>query len=252
MDIPHLNRPHNIFLIWLWTVHWNISKWDLCFVWSLVIELGHISFTVYVITWNVKTFISHPLKCRMCQNWLKWCSDPPTPTTTPKTTTWLFWLKVKLKFRDGGGGVWCQTPPTTTPKLQLDFFDLKSSWSLGVVVGGVWCQTPPLTTSNFDEKIWSFASNDIMCCILASNRILDLQIFCGGRGGWGWLPHMCTCAYMHACTCMHDGHVWLQTGRKQRNFRHFGTDFWHHRCASGTFMVYLCYSTCILSCVLIW
>ena len=33
----------------------------------------------YVITWNVKTYVSHPLKCRMCQNWLKWCSDTPPP-----------------------------------------------------------------------------------------------------------------------------------------------------------------------------
>ena len=33
----------------------------------------------YVVTWNVKTYVSHPLKCRMCQNWLKWCSDPPPP-----------------------------------------------------------------------------------------------------------------------------------------------------------------------------
>ena len=31
----------------------------------------------YVITWNVKTYITHPLKCKMSQEWLKWCSDPP-------------------------------------------------------------------------------------------------------------------------------------------------------------------------------
>ena len=49
----------------------------------------------YVIIWNLKTYISHPLKCRMCQNWLKWCSDTP--------------------------------PPPPPPKLQLDFLDLESS-----------------------------------------------------------------------------------------------------------------------------
>ena len=37
----------------------------------------------YVITWNVKTYVSHPLKCRMSQNWLKWCSDPPPPHHHP-------------------------------------------------------------------------------------------------------------------------------------------------------------------------
>ena len=61
-------------------------------------------------------------------------------------STWLFGLKVKLKFRGGGGGgggCLASDPPTTTPKLQLDFKSKKSSCSLGVVVGGVWCQTPP-------------------------------------------------------------------------------------------------------------
>ena len=46
--------------------------------------------TNYVVTWNVKTYISHPLKCRMCQNWLKWCSDtpPPPPPLNYNLTFW--------------------------------------------------------------------------------------------------------------------------------------------------------------------
>ena len=97
-------------------------------------------------------------------------------------------------------------PPTTTPKLQLDFFDLKSSWSLGVVMGGVWCQTPPhhhhlkLWWEKFSKSkksSWSFASNDIMCHILASNRIWAFKFFVG-VGGVGDDPmHVCMCTSMH-------------------------------------------------------
>ena len=45
---------------------------------------------IYVVTWNVKTYVSHPLKCRMCQNWLKWCSDtpPPPPPLNYNLTFW--------------------------------------------------------------------------------------------------------------------------------------------------------------------
>ena len=102
----------------------------------------------YVVTWNVKMYVSHPLKCRMCQKWLKWCSDPP-PTTTPI---------LQLDFLDlenflvkvwggggGGGGVWHQTPTPTTPKLQLDFLNLEKFlvkvWGGGG--GGVSGTRPP-------------------------------------------------------------------------------------------------------------
>ena len=44
----------------------------------------------YVVIWNVKTYVSHPLKCRMSWKWLKWCSDPPTTITTPKLNL-TFW-----------------------------------------------------------------------------------------------------------------------------------------------------------------
>ena len=169
----------------------------------------------YVVTWNVKTYVSHPLKCRMCQNWLKWCSGPPPPPPPPLNYNLTF-LTLKSSWSLGGGWWWGgllpDTPPTTTttPKLQLDFLDLKSSWSLGVVVGGVWCQTPPPPpTSNFDEKIWSFASNDIMCHISTSNRIWAFKFFVE-VGGLGVTP-------MHVRMC--NRCLWLQTGRKQRNFK---------------------------------
>ena len=54
-------------------------------------------------------------------------------------------------------------------------------------------------------KIWSFASNDIMCHISASNRIWAFKFFVGVGGGWGWPPHMCACTYVHVharWTCM--------------------------------------------------
>ena len=66
----------------------------------------------YVVTWNVKTYVTHPLECRMSQEWLKWCSDPPQPP--PLNSTWLFGLR---KFSGqtllvrGGGGVWHTIPP---------------------------------------------------------------------------------------------------------------------------------------------
>ena len=69
--------------------------------------------TVYVITWNVKTYISHPLKCRMCQKWLKWCSDPPTTTTPKLNSTFLDlekWLFICLK---------CVTTYCCCPKDQI-------------------------------------------------------------------------------------------------------------------------------------
>ena len=40
--------------------------------------------------------------------------DPPPPHTTPKLQLDFLDLKVKLKFR-GGGGVWHQTPPPPPP-----------------------------------------------------------------------------------------------------------------------------------------
>ena len=121
----------------------------------------------YVVTWNVKTYVSHPLKCRMCQNWLKWCSDPPPPpTTTPKLQLDFLDLKSSwsLGVVVGGGGGLAPDPPTTTPKLKLDFLDLKSSWSLGVVVGGSDARhppPPPTTTPKLQldfldlEKCWN-------------------------------------------------------------------------------------------------
>ena len=70
----------------------------------------------YVVTWNVKTYVSHPLKCRMCQKWLKWCSDPP-PTTTPKLQLDFLDLEnflVKV-WGGGGGGVSGARPPPPPP-----------------------------------------------------------------------------------------------------------------------------------------
>ena len=118
--------------------------------------------------------------------------DTP-PTTTPKLQLDFFDLKSSWSLGVVvGGGVWCQTPPpTTTPKLQLDFLDLKSSWSLGVVVGGGSdARHPPPPPPQTFTKIWSFASNDIMCHISASNRIWAFKFFVG-VGGVGGDPHAC-------------------------------------------------------------
>ena len=91
-------------------------------------------------------------KCRMCQNWLKWCSDPPPPTT-PKLQLDFFDLKSSwsLGVVVGGGGLMPNLmmpdpppPTTTTPKLQLDFLELKSSWSLGGGGAGGSGTRPPL------------------------------------------------------------------------------------------------------------
>ena len=144
---------------------------------------------------------------------------PHPPPPPPKLQLDFFDLKSSwsLGGGGGGGGVWCQTPPpTTTPKLQLNFFWLKVKLKFR---GWWWVRSDarhphPTTTSNFDEKIWSFASNDIMCHISASNRIWAFKFFVGVGGGWGVTPihvHLC------ACACMTD--VWLQTGRRQRNFK---------------------------------
>ena len=70
----------------------------------------------YVVTWNVKKYVSHPLKCRMCQKWLKWCSDPPPPTTTPKLQLDFLDLENFLvKVWGGGGGVSGARPPPPPP-----------------------------------------------------------------------------------------------------------------------------------------
>ena len=78
----------------------------------------------YVVTWNVKTYVSHPLKCRMCQNWLKWCSDTSPPPTTPKLQLDLLDLEnflVKVWGGGGGGGGWSGTrPPPPPPPLNFN------------------------------------------------------------------------------------------------------------------------------------
>ena len=120
---------------------------------------------------------------------------------------------LNYNFSGGGGGVWCQTPPpTTTPKLQLDFFDLKSSWSLGVVVGGSDARHPPPPPLNFNLTL-SFASNDIMCHISASNRIWAFKFFVG-VGGVGCDPHTCVHVHMCICTCATDVCGCKQEGNK--------------------------------------
>ena len=110
-------------------------------------ELLQPSLIFYIVTWNVKTYVSHSLisnlKCRMCQKWLKWCSDSPT---SPKLQLDFLDLENFLVKVWGGGGGARLPPPTTTPKLQLNFLDLK--FFLVKVWGGggggvVWCQTPP-------------------------------------------------------------------------------------------------------------
>ena len=103
----------------------------------------------YVVTWNVKTYVSHPLKCRMCQNWLKWCSDPPTTTTPKLQLDFLDLENFLIKVWGGGGGVSSSRPPPTTPKLQLDFLDLEiflvKVWGSGG--GGCMVPDPPPTTT---------------------------------------------------------------------------------------------------------
>ena len=76
----------------------------------------------YVVTWNVKTYFSHPLKCRMSQKWLKWCSAPHPPPP-PLNSTWLFGLRnfscQSLRWWWVGGCLAPDPPPTTIPKLNL-------------------------------------------------------------------------------------------------------------------------------------
>ena len=70
--------------------------------------------TIYVVTWNVKTYVSDPLECKMSQEWLKWCSETTTTTTTTTTTPklnfiWGWW---------GGGYVIAMTYPHPPPPPQ--------------------------------------------------------------------------------------------------------------------------------------
>ena len=111
----------------------------------------------YVFTWNVKTYISHPLKCRMCQNWLKWCSDTPPPPP-PLNSTWLFGLRKfscqRLRWWCWRGSVWHHHHHHL--KLWQEKFvkfskSKKSSWSLGVGWGGLVSRHPP---HHHHLKLW--------------------------------------------------------------------------------------------------
>ena len=126
-----------------------------CRAWAHVIN--------YVVTWNVKTYITHPLKCKMSQKWLKWCSETTTitpklnfgvvggcgvachTTPLPPNSTWLFGLK-KFSCQSLGWWGWsCMPYPPHLPQAQLDFLDLKKIlvklWGGGG--GGLACHTPP-------------------------------------------------------------------------------------------------------------
>ena len=112
----------------------------------------------YVVTWNVKTYVSHPLKCRMSQNWLKWCSDTPPPPP-PLNSTWLFGLRnfSCQSLRWWWWGCLTPDPPTTTPKLQLDFLDLENFLFIVWGGGGGGCPMPdppppPLNSTCFTYK----------------------------------------------------------------------------------------------------
>ena len=162
----------------------------------------------YVITWNVKTYVSHPLKCRMCQNWLKWCSDTPPPPPTPKLQLDFFvglrkFSHQSLRWWWGVSGT--RPPPTTTPKLQLDLLDLENfiinvwgggggvsgtyviTWNVVIKVWGGWwgvsgTRPPPTTTPKLQLDF------------------LDLENFIinvWGGGGGGGVCHLC-----HHMKCM--------------------------------------------------
>ena len=118
--------------------------------------------TSYVVTWNVKTYITHLLKCKMSQEWLKWCSDPP-PTTT-LNSTWLFGLR-KFSCQTLGwwwGGLACHTPHHHHPKTQPDILELENFlvklWGGG---GGLWCTiSPPPPPLN---STWLFGLRKYSC-----------------------------------------------------------------------------------------
>ena len=83
----------------------------------------------YVVTWNVKTYVSHPLKCRMSQNWLKWCSDTPP---SPLNPTWLFGLRKKFflsKFEVVVGGGLSDTRHEIDKSTKKIFFTVWLIWT---------------------------------------------------------------------------------------------------------------------------
>ena len=76
---------------WIWQLLVYMSQHSLLQHLSLCAQHTPLTHVYYVVTWNVKTYITHSLECKMSQEWLKWCSDTTT-TTNPATP--------KLKFLD--------------------------------------------------------------------------------------------------------------------------------------------------------
>ena len=91
---PQMNQMSSI-------VHWKFNTVGTCY---------------YVITWNVKTYVSYPLECKMSQEWLKWCSETTATTTTTTTTT-----LNSISFWGGGQYVIAWHTPTPPQNLTWGF-----------------------------------------------------------------------------------------------------------------------------------
>ena len=61
----------------------------------------------------VKTHVSYPVECKMSQEWLKWCSETTTTTTTPKLD-FIILLNVKCP-KNGWSDVQRQPQPPQPP-----------------------------------------------------------------------------------------------------------------------------------------
>ena len=73
-------------------------------------------FYFYVVTSNVKTYVTHGLKWEMSQKWLKWCSDPTSELDFVHMYTEDIMIKV-LYYGWWGYVPQDNPPPTTTTTL---------------------------------------------------------------------------------------------------------------------------------------
>ena len=94
INTPQTVLINNFSALWLsWFSFFSI----VFLIYDLHQLCDRLVFFFYVVTWNVTTYVSYPLECKMSQEWLKWCSETNTTTTTTTTP--------KLNFILGWWGV---------------------------------------------------------------------------------------------------------------------------------------------------